>query len=323
MTPTDKDGPLILPATSGAREGTDSDALAFTVVIPTFNRPEPLRSCLESLAAQQFPRSRFEVIVVDDGSKTPAAPIVGQFDGRLQISIHRQAQAGPSAARNRGGMNARGCYLAFIDDDCLAEPGWLDALESAFRTHPRSALLGGDVTNPFEDNVYAEVSELILDVLLARYRPEPGGVYFFPTLNLALRGDEFRASGGFDPTFDTAEDREFSDRWLEGGGTLVRVPQAIVVHANRLDLRGFLHRHYRFGRGAYRFHRLRRNRGSGRFELRFLWLYVYVLQACIASRRSAFRKAMLIVLWQLCNVAGFVVESLSGWRVKAERRYAI
>ena len=48
-----------------ARSADDESALAFTVVVPTYGRPEGLRSCLESLVAQRYPRSRFEVIVID------------------------------------------------------------------------------------------------------------------------------------------------------------------------------------------------------------------------------------------------------------------
>jgi len=286
-------------------------ASVFTVVIPTHNRPHALRSCLEALVAQRYPRARFEVIVVDDGGGEAVAPVVAEFSDRLRLSLHRQARAGPAAARNQGAMHACGRYIAFIDDDCLAEPNWLAAFESTFCAHPSGALCGGDVANPLTDNIYVEVSELILRVLLERYRPEPGGFYFFRTANLALRRDEFSATGGFDPSFETAEDREFCDRWLHRGGVLLRVSAATVWHANPLGFRGFLHRHYRYGRGAYRFHRVRRQRGSGRFRWEFLQFYFFVLQACLASRRSVVRKVVLVVLWQVCNTLGFLAEFLS------------
>lgn len=289
----------------------DEDPIVFTVIIPTHGRPDHLRSCLESLAAQQYPRSRFEVIVVDDGSDIPAAQVAGKYRDRLHMVVSRQARAGPATARNQGASIARGCYIAFIDDDCVAEPGWLEALDSGFRAHPRGVLLGGDITNPLQDNVCAEVGELILRVLLERYRPEPGGLYFFRSANLAVSRDEFRASGGFDPRFETAEDREFCDRWLYGGRALSRVQPAAVAHASPLDFRGFLYRHYRYGRGAHRFHRLRRRRGSGRFRLQFLWFYVFVLQACFVSKRSVVRKVTLVFLWLACSLIGFVAECFS------------
>lgn len=293
----------------GAEES--SAELLFTVIIPTYNRPHALRGCLESLAAQRYPRALFEVIVVDDGGGEPAAPVVAEYRDRLHVSLRCQDRAGPAAARNRGAMSARGCYVAFIDDDCLAEPGWLAALAAGFCAHPRGALLGGDIVNPFADNVCAEVGELILKVVLDRYRPEPGGIFFFRTANLALRRDEFDASGGFDSSFETAEDREFCDRWLHRGGELIRVPPATVAHASPLGFRGFLLRHYRYGRGAYRFHRLRRSRGSGRLRLEFLWFYFFVLQTTLRSGRFLVRKVTLVFLWLLCTGLGFIAELVS------------
>jgi GT2 family glycosyltransferase len=278
----------------------------FTVVIPTHGRPRALRSCLDALAGQHYPRLQFEVVVVDDESPGAVAPVVAEFDDRLQVSSWRQRRAGPATARNRGALRARGRYLAFLDDDCLAEPDWLASLESVFLAHPRGALVGGAIGNPYTDNVYAEVGELILRVLLERYRPEPGGIYFFRAANLAVRRDEFCQTGGFDPSFDTAEDREFCDRWLHGGGVMIQAPSALVLHASPLDLRGFLHRHYRYGRGAYRFHRVRRQRGSGRFHWAYVWFYAFVLHACVFSKRSVAAKVTLVAAWQACNVLGFV-----------------
>jgi glycosyltransferase involved in cell wall biosynthesis len=242
----------------------------FTVVIPTHGRPRALRSCLDALAGQHYPRLQFEVVVVDDESPGAVAPVVAEFDDRLQVSSWRQRRAGPATARNRG------------------------------------ALVGGAIGNPYTDNVYAEVGELILRVLLERYRPEPGGIYFFRAANLAVRRDEFCQTGGFDPSFDTAEDREFCDRWLHGGGVMIQAPSALVLHASPLDLRGFLHRHYRYGRGAYRFHRVRRQRGSGRFHWAYVWFYAFVLHACVFSKRSVAAKVTLVAAWQACNVLGFV-----------------
>ena len=270
-----------------ARSADDASTLAFTVVVPTYGRPEGLRACLESLAAQQYPRSRFEVIVIDDGSAIPAAPIAASYDDRLQIRVRRQANAGPAAARNHGGMSARGSYIAFLDDDCVAEPGWLRGFESAFLAHPRGTLLGGDLANPFTDNVYAEVGELILDVLLACYRPEPGGVYFFRTANLAVRADESPLADR-SRTFETAEDREFGTRWLDRGGQLSGFPgrgharQPTRPPRIRPPAFPLWPRRVSFPPSAA-------TSRERRFRLQFLWFYLFVLQACLATVDNAHR----------------------------------
>jgi glycosyltransferase involved in cell wall biosynthesis len=296
--------------TPPAAGGEERDAFV-SVVIPTLDRPEPLRRCLASLATQRYPRERLEVVVVDDGSRPPAQ-VDEVLYADLPVSLVRQDQAGPAAARNRGAAVARGRFLVFLDDDCVAEPDWLAALEAAFRAHAGTVLFGGEIINPCPDNVHTEVGELILDVLRERFRPEPGGVYFFRSMNLAVRADEFAACGGFDASLRTAEDREFSDRWLHRGGRLVAVPAARVVHARPLTFREFARRYYEYGRGAFHFHRIRRARGSGRIRFELLAFYAYVVAACVNAppRRRASRRLLLAAVWQACNTLGFAVELL-------------
>lgn len=287
-------------------------SLVFSVVIPTHGRPAALERCLERLAAQDYPRDRFEVVVVDDGSRPPVSIEPARLQG-LRFTLIRQERTGPAGARNRGAREAEGRYLAFLDDDCLPEPGWLAALESAFRRlEGRRVLLGGKIVNPHRENVNAEMAEAILGVLLERYRPEPGGVYFFRSMNLAAVTREFLALGGFDQRFSTAEDRELCDRWLQEGGELVAAPEAVISHASELTFPGFLGRHFRYGRGAFRFHALRRRRGSGRLGPSVLGFYAAVLASCFQPpARRVVPRVLLVLSWQVCNVLGFAAELAS------------
>lgn len=207
-----------------------TDPPTFAVVIPTYDRPVALRRCLDSLAAQRYPRGRFEVIIVDDGSPEFPADVLAAYDPQLRLTLHRQVHAGPAAARNTGAAAARSKFLAFLDDDCRAHPDWLQEFDVAFRARPSRHLLGGQIGSNFPDNLPNWVSELMLQVIVEHYEPRPGGIYFLRTANLAVRLDEFRAAGGFDARFQTAEDREFSDRWLHQGGSIAYVPNARVTH---------------------------------------------------------------------------------------------
>lgn len=282
---------------------------AFSVVIPTLDRPEYLRDSLESLVNQRFPKDRFEVIVVDDGGAVEAQTVVAAYSGQISVTIYRQEQAGPAAARNAGAGRAQAKYVAFMDDDCRADPEWLGELEAAFSKGASRALIGGCIVNAASDNVFAEVGELILGVILEHYRPEPGGIYFFRAANLAVSAAEFRRAGGFDASFRTAEDRELCDRWLHAGGSLVHVPSARVAHLNRLSFHGFCRQHFLYGKGAFRFHRARRARGSGSWRPSFLMFYARVFRAAfIRTRSSVSAKLALLLVWQTMNVAGFLSE---------------
>ncbi len=118
-----------------------------SVIIPTFNRPSALKHCLRSLAVSDYPHDWFEIIVVNDGSDPPAAVSV---PGRLTVRLLHQANAGPSAARNAGAAVASGDLLAFTDDDCEIDPGWLPALATEAASAP-GCLLGRAHAQPARD----------------------------------------------------------------------------------------------------------------------------------------------------------------------------
>jgi glycosyltransferase involved in cell wall biosynthesis len=107
-----------------------------TVIICTRDRPQPLEQCLEALRAQQYPD--FDVLVVDNGSGEATAEICRAHF----VSCIREAIPGLTRARNLGARAARGELVAYIDDDAIAEPQWLDALVAEFQD-PRVGAVAG------------------------------------------------------------------------------------------------------------------------------------------------------------------------------------
>ena len=137
--------PAVLPAGASCAGGVDSvhspdyrpimvpDA---TVVVCTRDRPAQLEACLAALAAQTYPRS--EVLVVDNGATGPVADICRQ---RGVACIHEPIP-GLTRARNLGARAARTELVAYIDDDAIAEPGWLAALATEFADSRVAAVVG-------------------------------------------------------------------------------------------------------------------------------------------------------------------------------------
>jgi len=74
----------------------------FSIIVPTYARLRQLTACMQALANLDYPRDRFEVIVVDDGSETPPEAAVLSFRNRLDVTLVQQAHAGPAVARNTG-----------------------------------------------------------------------------------------------------------------------------------------------------------------------------------------------------------------------------
>src|SRR4051794_39486521 len=85
---------------------------------------------LESLRAQTVDPSRFEIVIVDDASDDDTPQLLSReaerWGPRLHV-IRRDRSEGPAVARNTGWRAAGAPLVAFIDDDCVASPGWLEA----------------------------------------------------------------------------------------------------------------------------------------------------------------------------------------------------
>ena len=284
-----------------------------SVVIPTFGRPEQLVECLTALAGQIGPVGGFEVIVVDDGNAEPLDWVFQEFSRRLDLRLVRQSNQGPGAARNAGARLARARYLAFLDDDCRPAPEWLACLTDGLDRNP-DHLIGGRVVNALEENLYATTSQLILELAYAHHNAAPGDPQFFASNNMVVAAGRFREIGGFDETFRPAsEDRDLCARWREAGLRLTFVPEAVVGHAHRLTLGRFWTQHAGYGRGAWRFHRARRRRGHGQLgrDVKFHWRFLRQAAARLSGRRwgSALRIALLLMVWQVANAAGFLLEA--------------
>ncbi len=299
--------------------------LTFSIVIPTYNRPQPLKTCLDSLKTLEYKRDHFEVIIVDDGSEEPLDNIVNPYYHHLNLTLIRQTNGGPAKARNTGANAAKGQYLAFTDDDCTLDENWLSALENGF-SKTSNAILGGKTINALPDNPYSSVSQLLIDYLYDYYNQKSAQATFFASNNFALSKDLFEKVGQFDVTFPLAagEDREFCDRWLFRGYSLHYVPEAIMYHSHYLSLAKFWRQHFNYGRGAYYFHQVRsqRNQTSVKIEpLDFYWkLFTYPLTTKHKQSLKLF-FCTLLFLSQLANLYGFFAPKLGGSVANLWKRY--
>ena len=236
---------------------TAADALAASVVVPTHARPERLARLLDSLSRQSLPGHRFEIVIVDDGSPSPVRldAATGDPDARPDVRLVRQARTGPAAARNRGAREARAPLLLFVDDDCIAAPGWVASHLAAHAGCP-DALLGGATTNGLPDNPWSDAAEGLLGFLDAEATTGGGALDFVASNNIACARARFVEIGGFDARYPLAagEDRAFCRAWVASGAPIVRVPEACVAHFHALDPARFWRQQHNYGRGAARFH---------------------------------------------------------------------
>ena len=284
----------------------------FSIIIPTYNRPERLANCLNAIAKLDYPSDRFEVIVVDDGSNTPLDEVVAPLQNKIQIKLFRQANAGPAAARNRGVKEAQGEFLAFTDDDCQPLPNWLNEFAVSLANAP-TAMIGGKTINALADNPFSTASQKLIDYLYEYYNPAKGKKAFFASNNIAMPKSGFDSLDGFDVSFPlaAAEDRDFCDRW-QANYPMVYNPQAQINHYHHLNLKSFWRQHFGYGRGAFCFHQLRSQRAAKAIEVEPLSFY-FDLLAYPFSQVTEQPKVIisgLFFLSQVANVAGFFAEKL-------------
>lgn len=287
--------------------------MTISVIIPTYDRPGPLAKCLGALAALDYPPERLEIIVVDDGGDCELDSVVRRFP---PVRLIRQQNAGPAAARNAGAAAAKNQWLAFIDDDCTARPNWLSVVSATLKQHP-DALVGGRSRNALVDNLYAAASQTIIDTVHAHFNRDRLRATFFPSDNMAVSRERFLEIGGFDPAFRWSEDRELCDRWSARGWPLVSTTEAIVDHAHEMGLAGFIQQHFGYGRGAWRFHRARADRGTGQLKPEGSF-YFKCFRAPFDAQPAhrAIALAMLMGVWQIANTSGFIFEALHDGRSK-------
>ena len=194
-----------------------------TVVVATHRRAHLLPDLVRGLAAQG---SDFEVVVVDDASPddTPAVLAELAAGAPFELRWHRQpSNRGPAAARNRGWRDARAPVVAFTDDDCVPQPGWLDALLAGVG---EGADIVQGLTRPDPDAVAALGP-------FGRTMRVPREEGFYETCNIAYRREWLERLDGFDETYRRpyGEDTDLAWRAREAGARTEFADDAVVHHA--------------------------------------------------------------------------------------------
>jgi len=290
-----------------------SEFPSFSIVIPTYQRPFELARCLEAIENLNYPKEKFEVIVVDDGGGIEEKLLSPLRPNSNLILLH-QENCGPATARNRGAQLAKNDYLAFTDDDCEPDADWLNKFAEQIKVTPEH-LLGGQVINALESNIYSTASQMLVSYFHnygERFNPN---FAFFATNNMTLLRSKFLSLGGFDESFTlaAAEDRDFSSRWRETNHKMDFLETAIVRHSHNLGWKSFLRQHFNYGRGGFRFHNLRKIRLKQKIKIEPLNFHIgmFYFPFLINSRFSALRISALFVIAQCAILSGYVREHIS------------
>jgi GT2 family glycosyltransferase len=286
-----------------------------SVGIATRDRPQALARCLASLRASRILPS--EVVVADQSAESASRLEVERADGPdLPMHWVDGGAHGLAGAQQVAFGHAEMALVAVLDDDCVADPGWIEAIERAFVDDPELALVCGRVA-PLRGEGVPVASRTSGKRRRFRGRALPWKVG--SGNNFALRREWFDRVGGCDERLGPGTagrgglDMDLFYRVLRAGGKALYEPAAVVGHeratrAGRLARRG----PYGFGMGVACAIYLR---ARDFYAIRLLAAWVALRLRLIAA--GLVRRRFVVVREEALVLAGTAAGIVHGMRLDA------
>jgi GT2 family glycosyltransferase len=202
---------------------------AVSVVVPSHGRRLRLRWLLNALQEQTLPADRWEVVVVHDYDDRDTHETFERHPltetGQLRHIRIEPGTGGAARQRNLGWRAARAPLIAFTDDDCRPDPGWLQQLLATAERHPGAIVQGKTLADPLENDVYASPHHRTVQEF------DPPGE-FAQTCNILYPRTVLERIGGFDEQMraPAGEDLDINLRARAAGADYVGAPDALVYH---------------------------------------------------------------------------------------------
>jgi GT2 family glycosyltransferase len=223
---------------------------SLSIIIPTHNRREQLRRGLEALARQTIDLQEFEVVVVADGCTDGTLEMLGDYRPGYALQAVSLPGQGPAAARNAGAAAARGTLLVFLDDDIVAEAGFVAAHLQAQRDSGEKVVIGYlPPVLTTQSGFFRTALHNWWETMFDRMR-RPGHRFSYRDLlsgNFSLPAGLFARLGGFNTDLRCHEDYEFGMRLVQSGVLFFFAPQALGYHHEKTNISRSLRRKFEEG----------------------------------------------------------------------------
>lgn len=217
----------------------NNTSLLISVVVCTYNRAQLLHSCLQSLDRQTANKRLYEIIIIDNNSTDDTQQIVRTFAKRRHnIRLVAEKKRGHSYARNAGWKNAKGRYVAYIDDDAFADRNWIEEIISFTKKFPAVGVFGGPYKRHFltPPPYWFPDGYGTLDLGRKIKQIHPPKEWLTGT-NMIFQKDIFKKYSGFDTRFGMkgkntvyGEETDLMLRLHKSGEQIYYVPMINVSH---------------------------------------------------------------------------------------------
>lgn len=223
--------------------------MKYSLISPTFGRPEEVTEFLESLLDQE--NKSFEVILGDGTPKDELRPLLQRYisNSTYELSIVYEEFLPVSDARNRAAEVAKGDYLIFLDSDCIIPSNYLNLIDKALAERDLDLFGGPDAAHPNFTALQKAISYSMTSLFTTggiRGSKTPVGDYHPRGFNMGIKKEVFWAVDGYSE-LKCGEDIELSMRIIEKKYKSGFIPDAFVYHKRRTSLSKFFKQVYRFG----------------------------------------------------------------------------
>lgn len=285
----------------------------YSFIIPVYNRPDEIDELLESLCRQKY-SGKFEVVVVEDGSKIDSREIVLKYSDRLDISYYYKENSGPGDSRNYGMQRAKGDYYIILDSDCIIPEDYLVEVNTYLDSKYVDCFGGPDAALDSFSEVQKAINFSMTSFLttggirggserLSKFQPR--------SFNMGISKKAFEASNGFGK-IHPGEDPDLTIRLWELGFESELFPRAYVYHKRRIDWKKFYIQVNKFGKARPILNKRYPKYSKLTYWFPFLFL-IGLLFSIIASIKGFY---LLINIYIFYFLLIFVISSIKNRNIK-------
>ena len=221
----------------------------FSVVVPTFSRPDEVAELLSSLDVQQ--NKNFEVIIADGSMDESVRQVVEKYRDNLTLKYLYEKALGISESRNWGVENAVGDFVVFFDSDCVIPPNYFVVVAESLKEQPLDGFGGPDKANELFNRKQKAISYAMTSFYTTggiRGKKHHVGQYQPRSFNMGIRRSVFIALGGFS-NLKVSEDIDLIIRLHKNGYLTGLIEKAYVYHKRRSTFYKFFRQVFSFGSG--------------------------------------------------------------------------
>ncbi len=272
-----------------------------SVIIPTRNGEGRIEHCLQSLAEQDYPKNRFEVIVADGLSTDRTAEIASEYGAHVVVNHGRTSPTG----RNLAVSKAKGVFLAVLDDDCIVPPNWI-TVGSGYLSDRSISGVGGPTPIPESSSDFSLAVLQVFELAsLSGYSCQSTNKTCYeaddiPGGNAMYVLEDLKAAGPFNEELWSGQDSEMHIRMRRMGMRLLYASDFFAWHHKKDSPKRFYYQMRRFAIGRYKINRI--HKGSmGVLH----WLTAFVAPSALAVLVVSLMVGKAMMIGAVAGLASF------------------